>query len=213
MLAVPDQTIHRTKVADWLELRAVSSPDGRIGFETLVSATALTENEQKEDIADEDIEEDQLVLYAQEEIARRSKNIGDDYPFRIDDQGRVLQFITPVSEVGSVYLFCLFLSHAFDRTIVPKSLAPKVTNKTRDLFQACATIAAEGMLGALPCLSGFPALMERVSLGSPIECTCFSETGGPETDHAPPLRGKSKTMELTLLRGDLQLMICPACSI
>lgn len=156
MLAVPDDTVHRTKIADWLELKAISSPDGRVGFGTLISATALSEEEQPQDMADEDIKEDALVLSAQGEILRRLKNIGHDYPFRIDDNGRALQFFTPVSKVGSVYLFCLFLSHAFDRTIMPKALAPRVTNRTRDLFQACATVAAGGYVQGPSMSFGFP---------------------------------------------------------
>ncbi len=96
------------------------------------------------------------MLCAQGEIARRLENIGDDYPFRIDDNGRAMQFVTPVSKAGSVYLFCLFLSHAFDRTIVPKALAPKVSNRTRDLFQACATIAAGGYVRGPAMSFGFP---------------------------------------------------------
>lgn len=156
MLAVPDETVHKTKVADWLELKAVASPDNRIGFGALVSGTALTENAQEENIADEDIVEEDLVIGVQNEIVRRLKVMGDDYPFRIDDKGRALQFITPVSQVGSVYLFCLFLSHAFDRTIMPKKLAPKVTNKTRDLFQACSTIAAGGFVQGPSMSFGFP---------------------------------------------------------
>lgn len=67
-----------------------------------------------------------------------------------------MSFVTPVSKVGSVYLFCLFLSHAFDRTIVPKTLAPRVTNKTRDLFQACATVAAGGYVQGPSMSFGFP---------------------------------------------------------
>jgi hypothetical protein len=50
----------------------------------------------------------------------------------------------------------LFLSHAFDRTIVPKALAPKITNKTRDLFQACATVAAGGYVQGPSISFGFP---------------------------------------------------------
>ena len=156
MLAVPDESAHRTKIADWLELKAIASPDSRVEFGTLLSGTALIENEQEENIADEDVAEEELVLDVQAEIARRHKNIGDDYPFRIDDTGRALHFISPVTKVGSVYLFCLFLSHAFDRTIVPKKLAPKVTNKTRDLFQACATVAAGGFVKGPSISFGFP---------------------------------------------------------
>ncbi len=156
MLAVPDDTVHRTKIADWLELKAISSPDGRVGFGTLIAATALAEEEQPEDMADEDIREDDLVLSVQAEIARRRNNMGDDYPFRIDDNGRAMQFNASLSNAGSVYLFCLFLSHAYDRTIVPKALAPKVTNKTRDLFQACATVAAGGYVQGPSTSFGFP---------------------------------------------------------
>jgi len=156
VLAVPDETVHRTKVADWLELKALSSPDGRVGFGTLVAATALANDEQMEDIGDEDQADEQLVLGVQGEIARRLKNIGDDYPFRIDDKGRALQHVTPVTEAGSVYLFCLYLSHAFDRTIMPKKLAPKMTNKVRELFQACATVAAGGYVGGPAMSFGFP---------------------------------------------------------
>ena len=156
MFAVPDETVHRTKVADWLELKAICSPDGWVGFGTLVSARVLADEEQAQDMADEDIKEDNLVLSAQAEIARRLKNIGDDYPFRINDNGRAMQFVTPVSKAGSVYLFCLFLSHASERTIVPKDLAPRVTNRTRDLFQACATIAAGGYVQGPSISFGFP---------------------------------------------------------
>ncbi|MGO4884914.1 MAG: hypothetical protein ACLP59_29450 [Bryobacteraceae bacterium] len=107
-------------------------------------------------MADEDIREDDLVLSVQAEIARRRNNMGDDYPFRIDDNGRAMQFNASLSNAGSVYLFCLFLSHAYDRTIVPKALAPKVTNKTRDLFQACATVAAGGYVQGPSTSFGFP---------------------------------------------------------
>ena len=156
MFSIPDDTVHRTKIADWLELKAITSPDSRVGFGTLIAASALAEEEQAEDMADEDLREDSIVLSAQAEIARRRKNMGDDYTFRIDDNGRAMEFILPLSKGGSVYLFCLFLSHAFDRTIVPKALAPKVTNKTRDLFQACATVAAGGFVQGPAMSFGFP---------------------------------------------------------
>ena len=156
MFSIPDATEPRAKLADWLELKAISSPDGRVGFSTLVSASALAEEQQAQDIADEDIRDDNLVLSAQEEIERRRSTIRDDYPFRIDDTGRALEFVMPESNAGYVYLFCLFLSHACDRTIVPKSLAPNVTNEIRNLFQACATGAAGGYVEGPAVSFGFP---------------------------------------------------------
>jgi len=156
VLAVPDDSCHRSKIADWLELKAIASPDGRVGFGTLISANALAENEQEGNIADEDAEEDRLVLDAQEEISRRRDSIGDEYPFRIDDNGQAMRFILPLTNTGSIYLFCLFLSHAYDRTIVSKKLAPRVTNKERDLFQACSTVAAGGYVQGPAISFGWP---------------------------------------------------------
>jgi hypothetical protein len=156
VLAVPDESYHRTKTADWLELKAIASPDGRVGFGTLVSATALTENEQEENIGDKDAEEDRLVLDAQEEINRRRESVGEDYPFRIDDNGQAMCFVKPLTMAGSIYLFCLFLSHAFDRTIISKELAPHVTNRERDLFQACSTVAAGGWVQGPAISFGWP---------------------------------------------------------
>lgn len=156
VFAVPDRSYHRTKVADWLELKAIASPDGRVGFGTLISANALTENEQEENIADEDAEEDQLILDAQEEINRRLESVGDSYPFRIDDSGQAMCYRKPLTKAGSIYLFCLFLSHAFDRTIISKELAPLVTNRVRDLFQACSTVAAGGYVQGPAISFGWP---------------------------------------------------------
>jgi hypothetical protein len=156
VLAIPDGTVHRTKLADWLELNALSSPDGRIGFGTLVSAVSLSADEQSEDIAEEDTKDEQLVLSVQGEISRRCKSIGEDYPFQIDDKGRHLSTKAGLSDAGAVYLFCLFLSHAHDRTVIPKRLAPRVTNRVRDLFQASATVAAGGFVQGPAVSFGWP---------------------------------------------------------
>ena len=156
MLAVPDNVSHRAKLADWLELQAIASPDGRVGFGTLISAAALIENEQAENIADEDAEVDILVLSAQEEIERRLESVGEDYPFRIDDNGQAMRFVTPLTQAGAVYLFCLFLTHAYDRSIVPKKYAPRVTNRVRDLFQACSAVAAGGFVQGPSMSFGWP---------------------------------------------------------
>jgi hypothetical protein len=67
-----------------------------------------------------------ICLSAQRSIIRRRKAIGDDYPFQIDDNGHALHLVSPVTTVGSIYLFCLFLSHSFNRVILPKEQAPEV---------------------------------------------------------------------------------------
>jgi len=156
MFAIPDRTVHVTKLADWLEFCAIQSPNGRIGFSTLVSAADMAAEEQPEDISDEEIWEDELVLSVQNEINSRSKCIGPDYPFTIDRRGLHLQLSDPITPIGSVYLFCLYLSHVTDRTVVPENMIPNVNNDVRDLFQACATIAAAGYVQGIAVSFGWP---------------------------------------------------------
>lgn len=156
MLAVPYEADHRAKFADWLELSAIASADARIGFGTLISAAALTENDQDNNIADQDAEEDRLVQAAQEEIERRLASVGEGYPFRIDPKGNALCFRTPLTTVGVVYLFCLYLTQVADHTIIKKTDAPKVDNRVRDLFQACSTVAAGGYVRGPAISFGWP---------------------------------------------------------
>lgn len=156
MLSIPDVTEHVTKFADWAELSALLEPDGRIGFSTLVSAVDLEVEEQESDIADEDARQESLVNSVQVVIAERRKFIGADYPFRIDDDGEWIELVAPVSSVGAIYLFCLFLSHAQDRTIIPEVHAPTIDNSVRDLFQVCATIAAAGYVEGVATSFGWP---------------------------------------------------------
>ena len=156
MFAIPDRTVHVTKMADWLELCAIQSPSGRIGFSTLASAADMAAEAQPEDISDEDIREDELVLNVQQEITARRTCIGPDYPFSIDDRGQHLRLADPLTPIGSVYLLCLFLSHVTDRTVVPATMIPNVDNDVRDLFQACATIAAAGYVQGIAVSFGWP---------------------------------------------------------
>lgn len=156
MLSIPDRTAHVTKLADWLELSCLRAPDGRIGFGTLISASDLSTEEQPEDISEEDEWQDDLVVSVQAEIDDRRKQIGDVYPFFIDAKGESMQLQAELSLGGAVYLFCLFLSHAYDRTIIPEAIAPHIDHDARDLFQVCATVAAAGYVEGIAMSFGWP---------------------------------------------------------
>jgi hypothetical protein len=156
MLAIPDKTVSLTKLADWVELCALSSPDGIFLFGSLVSALDLSKEDQLEDIAEDDTLDETLVLSAQAEIRRRRNIIGSGYPFRINETGKSIHVVAEISDAGVAYLLCLFLSHASDRTIVPKKLAPLITNEVRDLFQACSTVAAGGFVEGPAISFGWP---------------------------------------------------------
>lgn len=157
MLSLPDSTEHATNLADWIELSALLARDGRIGFSSLVSAADLAIDEQEKDIADEDAQQENLVISVQAVIDERRKIVGpNDYPFIVDADGIGIQRVEAVTPVGAIYLFCLFLSHAYDRTIIPLEHAPKITNEVRDLFQVCATIAAAGYVAGAAMSFGWP---------------------------------------------------------
>ncbi len=157
MLSIPDSTEHATKVADWIELSALLAPNGRIGFSSLVSASDLAVEEQDENIADEDARQESLVSSVQAVISERRKVVGPaHYPFVVDADGVGIQRVDAVTQVGAIYLFCLFLSHAYDRTIIPQQHAPKITNAVRDLFQVCATVAAAGYVDGTAMSFGWP---------------------------------------------------------
>lgn len=157
MLSFPDLTEHATKLADWVELCALLAPDGRVGFGTLVSAADLALEEQEVDIADEDSRHENLVNSVQAVLAERRRVVGPaDYPFSVDDDGGGMQCAADVTPAGAIYLFCLFLSHAYDRTIIPEEHAPKITYEVRDLFQVCATVAAAGFVDGVAYSFGWP---------------------------------------------------------
>lgn len=156
MLAIPDRAAHVTKLADWVELTTVRSPDGLIGFSTLASAYALSEEEQPHDIGEEDADGEALLIAVQHEIESRRTCIGPDYPFWVDAKGEYIQVSPAPTLAGAIYLFCLFLSHAYDRTIIPEAMAPGVDNAARDLFQACATVAAAGYVEGIAISFGWP---------------------------------------------------------
>jgi hypothetical protein len=156
MFSLPDAGAHPTTLADWFEFMALSSPACKVPFAELVSGNAIAEDEEPEDWSDADVLNESLIASVQSELQDRRQVIGDDYPFRIDEQGNCLHFNLPLTTVGSVYLFCLFLSHAQDRTILPKHLAPELTNPVRDLFQACSTVAAAGYVQGVAVSFGWP---------------------------------------------------------
>lgn len=192
MLSIPDIGAHRTKLADWLELSCIESADRRVGFGTLVSASDMDREEQPEDISEDDVWEDDLVVSVQAEITERLKCIGDEYPFSIDERGRFIEFRSNLSEAGAVYLFCLFLSHATDRSIVPEELAPPVDHAVRDLFQVCATVAAAGYIGGHAMSFGWPRPSSETFLQALNRIYALFGDGEP---HAQPPPGAPKQVK------------------
>ena len=156
MFSIPDRTAHVTMLADWLELNCLRAPDGRVGFGTLISAADLSTEGQFEQISDEDAWQEDLVVSVQIKIDNRRNTVGEEYPFSVDAAGESIQLLGEQSLGRAVYLFCLFLSHAYDRTIIPETHAPNIDPPARDLFQVCATVAAAGYVEGIAMSFGWP---------------------------------------------------------
>jgi hypothetical protein len=179
MLSLPSQSDATWKFADWLELRAIGSSRRKSTLAELLSGLDVGRDEESEDSADADAERDRLKAEVLDEIDRRINCIGASYPFRLGRRGAVLEFVAPADNVGAIYLFCLFLSHIADRSIVPADLAPEADNRVRDLVQVCCTVAAAGHVegeascfgwprkDGLPFLDALKTLYKRIGEGAP----------------------------------------------
>jgi hypothetical protein len=90
-----------------------------------------------------------------DEISEREHALGASYPFELDGGGSI-KLKAPISSGGYVYLFCLFLSNCKKGDILDGTWTPQIDHVTRDLFQACSTLAAAGEVVGCAISFGWP---------------------------------------------------------
>lgn len=120
------------RLADWLELYALTSPDhnsSRGDLESALRTAALAELSHSEAI-------EQKILEVLDELEQRVSAARQAYPFDLDDRG-VLRLRSKTWEDYPAYTFCLCLSYFH----VNGSSSP-----TR-LFEQVSCVAAKGYLG------------------------------------------------------------------
>lgn len=131
-------------LADWLELVALLAPSRTSLITHLNSSVELEEDQEPDDFDEENIVEENRALKAISLIEERARQLGNDYPFKMDDSGSKLEMVDAWTPGGGIYLLCLVVSSAArDGLLHGHALAPDLT-PTRDLFQACATLCAAG---------------------------------------------------------------------
>jgi len=155
-LSAPSHEDHPTVLADWIELKALSSEYGRAEISLIRSIIDISQDHEAEDIGDYDAFEDAIVARVAAEFSARQKIIGEAYPFVISDGGSVLKLRDEVQLGGTVYLFCLIMSHAAGTTILPRTVLDGLVDKARDLFQICATLCAAGWCDGPAISFGWP---------------------------------------------------------
>ena len=155
-LALPTDDNPPSTTADWLEFAALGAADHRVSLSSISGGHDMLLDSEPSDWSETDALVDQRLDALVRELNERQRILGEDYPFKFDQAGSFLEYLNAPTSGGSVYLFCLFLSHVTKSPILPATALPKVTNAIRDLFQVCSTFAATGYVEGPAVSFGWP---------------------------------------------------------
>ena len=155
-------------LCDWIEFKVLS---GERGFYRLAEMRRLWDTSReyedadpegqrrREDDTDDDGvrggDEDIFLDSITDELHTREESLGVCYPFVQDHRLRVT-LKDDLCHGAYAYLFCLMLSHSNPGEVLSGDWMPEVDHTTRDLFQACATLAAAGEVSGNAFSFGWP---------------------------------------------------------
>lgn len=154
MLIPPSPDLPATHLADWLELYTLTTEYRECAVEKLWEAMDLFEDAYPEDES-EDKEKENLFGRIYREIERRTENLKEAYPFKIYEGGDLLAQKKDVNPGILTYLLSLRISINSTGIVADGSL-PEISYQERNLFQACANLAAAGYLGGRVYAFGWP---------------------------------------------------------
>lgn len=143
-------------VVDWLEYKILISDFNTFGIAELQRIWDTRRNSEDDDFENRGSTDISFSININNEIEKRVQNLGDAYPFTLSESGESLELKSTLIEGAYIYLFCLFLSHHSQGEILNGAYAPEITNRVRDYFQACSTIAAAGEVAGHSYSFGFP---------------------------------------------------------
>src|SRR5260370_19794242 len=159
-LTVPDIEAPTGLLADWLELRALFSVNGRAPFRELGGQEDLEWDQDALDVDEEDARLEDLANSVAAEIAMRQKALDIAYPYSVSDGAEELRLAPQATwTVGhATYLFSLILAHATKSEILSGEVVPtgEALVVARELFQICGTFAAAGHITGPSFCFGFP---------------------------------------------------------
>lgn len=156
-------------LCDWIEITTISNPRGKYRLSSLQRfadthrETENTdfegqhrreENTSEQGVAGEDT--DAFLDSIIEELSQRAECLPGCYPFELDAATGCFSLKPDLTEGEFIYLFCLFLSNSKRGEIFDGSWLPHIDHVTRDLFQACATLAAAGEVRGSAISFGWP---------------------------------------------------------
>jgi hypothetical protein len=174
-LIAPDLNAKRARLADWVELQALTSARRLVSLSSLRSLIRRLSDERisvterdpdAEHEAEPEITEglsDDLQERVAEELAFRVESVGDAYPFQLitEQAGRSqrleLRTTWETVETGQlIYVFCLLDSAIRDGLVeCPRSLR-SLADRIGNMFQICSCLAVAGYTNAEVVSFGFP---------------------------------------------------------
>jgi len=160
-----DDLTDSLRLADWLELYAITSSDSNSSRGDLDSALRTTSHSELG--SDDEIEQKILEVFG--EFEQRAKAAGEAYPFDIDFRG-ILRLKAGGWEAFPVYTFCLCLSYY---PLRETHIGPKI-------FEQVSCLAARGYLRGRAVGFGSPRVGLSSSFADAITelCNLVGEGGG-----------------------------------
>lgn len=174
-LVAPDLGSRRARLADWVELQALTSPKKLVSLSTLRSlvrrmsdgrASVTDIDTDADDGGEPEITErlaDDLEEKVAEELDFRLRTVGDAYPFNLitEQMGRsqhlVLRDTWKTAETGElIYVFCLLDSAIRDGLVACPPALRSITRDIGNVFQICSCLAVAGYTNAEVVSFGFP---------------------------------------------------------
>jgi hypothetical protein len=201
----PLPTDTRSRLADWLEVLALTTSRGVATRADVLSLHDLLGDETREVENDEstgelleseilDDERSSATDAVFEELARRSEILGLYYPFTLESRGQswrlahIAQTESDVSTARAFYIFCLLTSAVRDRRIHGAAI-PHLETAMPSHFQLIATEAAAEVVGGIAISFGWPRpegtafqpalknVSQRLRLGTPLDTVPLWSTG------------------------------------
>lgn len=160
ILRAPDRRARADLLVDWLEFAAYYEEERHINPLELVEQLDIDTEGEDPDIEASDVYRDDLISQIGDEIDIRIRALAESYPFRLDRDTGFFWFepLDAHAEAQCTYLFSLILSHSNESDILVKEAMPSDSElrAARDLFQACATVAAAGRVRGHAFSIGWP---------------------------------------------------------
>ncbi|MES2681911.1 MAG: hypothetical protein V4650_00185 [Pseudomonadota bacterium] len=150
-------------ILDWFEFYVLVSEFKSVPISDIARFWDLRRNSEEstfDEKEDESADDDGDQMFAQDLTAcirTRMEFLGSSYPFSFSTSGESIVF-NPEPSIGKIiYLFCLLISrHGASEIFDLAKFQFDLSNRVRDLFQACSTWAAASLVQGSAIAFGFP---------------------------------------------------------